>query len=90
MRADALGVHAARMLPGLAGSNVTQWMGHRPCMPDSLPVIGPSPRFANVYFAFGHGHVGLCGGAPTARIIADLIAGRIPSIDIAPYRADRF
>ncbi|MBI2227183.1 MAG: FAD-dependent oxidoreductase [Betaproteobacteria bacterium] len=89
-RADALKVQAARMLPGLAGSNVTQWMGHRPCMPDSLPVIGPSPRFANVYFAFGHGHVGLCGGAPTARIIADLVAGRTPNIDIAPYRADRF
>ena len=63
-RADALGVQAARMLPGLAGSNVTQWMGHRPCMPDSLPVIGPSPKYANVYYAFGHGHVGLCGGAP--------------------------
>ncbi len=54
------------------------------------PAIGPSPRFANVYFAFGHGHVGLCGGAPTARIIADLVAGRTPNIDIAPYRADRF
>jgi len=89
-RADALNVQAAHMLPGLAGSNVTQWMGHRPCMPDSLPVIGPSPHFANVYFAFGHGHVGLCGGAPTARIVADLIAGRKPNIDIAPYRADRF
>jgi len=89
-RADALGVHAARMLPGLVASNVTQWMGHRPCMPDSLPVIGPSPRFANVYFAFGHGHVGLCGGAPTARIIADLVAGRTPNIDIAPFRVNRF
>ncbi len=89
-RADALEVQAARMLPDLAGSNVTQWMGHRPCMPDSLPVIGRSPHFANVYFAFGHGHVGLCGGAPTARIIADLIADRKPDIDIAPYRVDRF
>ena len=89
-RADALGVHAARMLPGLAGSNVTQWMGHRPCLPDSLPVIGQSPKFSNVYFAFGHGHLGLCGGAPTGRIIADLIAGRRPPIDVAPYRADRF
>ena len=59
-------------------------------MPDSLPVIGPSPHFANVYFAFGHGHVGLCGGAPTGRIIADLVAGRTPNVDIAPYRADRF
>lgn len=89
-RARALEAQATRMLPELAGGNVTQWMGHRPCMPDSLPVIGPSPHFSNVYFAFGHGHVGLCGGAPTARIIADLIAGRTPNIDIAPYRPDRF
>ena len=64
--------------------------GHRQCMPDSLPVIGPSPRFANVYFAFGHGHVGLCGGAPTGRIIADLVAGRTPDVDITAFRPDRF
>jgi len=89
-RADALKVQAERMLPELSGSSVSRWMGHRPSMPDSLPVIGPSPRFANVYFAFGHGHVGLCGGAPTGRLIADLVAGRTPNIDIAPYRADRF
>ena len=78
------------MLPGLAGSNITQWMGHRPCMPDSLPVIGLSSRFANVYFAFGHGHVWLCGGAPTGRIIADLVAGRTRNIDIAPFRRTGF
>jgi glycine/D-amino acid oxidase-like deaminating enzyme len=89
-RADALKLQAERMLPELSGSNVTQWMGHRPCMPDSLPVIGRSPRFANTYFAFGHGHVGLCGGAPTGRLIADLVAGRTPNIDLTPYRSDRF
>lgn len=89
-RADALRRHAERMLPELSARNVTQWMGHRPCMPDSLPVIGPSPKYANVYYAFGHGHVGLCGGAPTGRIIADLVAGRQPNIDLTPFRPDRF
>ncbi|MGE0518206.1 MAG: NAD(P)/FAD-dependent oxidoreductase, partial [Candidatus Binatia bacterium] len=89
-RADALRRHAERMIPNLSGSPITQWMGHRPAMPDSLPVIGPSPRFPNVYYAFGHGHVGLIASAPTGRIIADLIGGRRPSIDLAPYRVDRF
>ena len=42
------------------------------------------------YYAFGHGHIGLVGSAPTGRIIADLIAGREPGIDIAPFRVDRF
>jgi D-amino-acid dehydrogenase len=89
-RADALCRLAEQMFPGLSAGTVTQWMGHRPALPDSLPVIGPSPHFANVYYAFGHGHVGLIAGAPTGRLIADLIAGRQPSIDITPYRVDRF
>ncbi len=89
-RAEALCRLAEQMFPALSARSVTHWMGHRPALPDSLPVIGPSPRFPNVYYAFGHGHVGLIAGAPTGRIIADLIGGRQPSIDIAPYRADRF
>jgi len=89
-RADILAQHAQRMFPQLGTSGATQWMGRRPSLPDSLPVIGPATRFANVYYAFGHGHVGLCGGAPTGRIIADLIAGRKPLIDIAPYSVARF
>jgi glycine/D-amino acid oxidase-like deaminating enzyme len=89
-RADILAKHAQRMFPQLDTSGATQWMGRRPSMPDSLPVIGPATKFPNVYYAFGHGHVGLCGGAPTARIIADLIAGRRPSVDVRPYRVTRF
>ena len=68
----------------------TRWMGFRPSMPDSLPVIGRAPRFANVVFAFGHGHGGIGLGARTGRLIADLAAGRQPNIDMAPYRVDRF
>jgi D-amino-acid dehydrogenase len=89
-RAEVLERHMQRMFPGVHSADKTQWMGRRPSMPDSLPVIGPSIKHRNVYYAFGHGHLGLCGGAPTGRIVADLLAGRKPAIDIAPYRVDRF
>ena len=85
-----LAKHLQRMIPGISVAGATQWMGRRPSMPDSLPVIGPSSKFGDVYYAFGHGHVGLCGAAPTGRIIADLIAGRRPVIDVSPYRPGRF
>ena len=89
-RADILAKQMERVFPGISEADATKWMGRRPSMPDSLPVIGRSTRFANAYYAFGHGHVGLCSGAPTARIVADLIAGRRPSIDVTPYSAARF
>ncbi|HUP94445.1 MAG TPA: FAD-binding oxidoreductase [Burkholderiales bacterium] len=89
-RADILASHMQRVFPGITSAGGTKWMGRRPSMPDSLPVIGRSTKFANAYYAFGHGHVGLCSGAPTGRIIADLIAGRDPSIDVKPYRPNRF
>jgi D-amino-acid dehydrogenase len=89
-RAQVLETHMKRMFPQVRTVDATRWMGRRPAMPDSLPVIGASVKHANVYYAFGHGHLGLCGGAPTARLIADLISGRSPSIDLTPFRIDRF
>jgi D-amino-acid dehydrogenase len=89
-RADILSKHMQRVFPDLSAVDSTQWMGRRPSMPDSLPVISRSTKFADVYYAFGHGHVGLCGAAPTGRLIADLVAGREPNIDVTPYRVDRF
>jgi D-amino-acid dehydrogenase len=89
-RIDALVRHTKRMYPGARLDGMSTWMGHRPCTPDSLPVIGRSRQFGNVYFAFGHGHTGLCGGAPTGRLMADLVAGRPPCIDPAPYSPERF
>jgi D-amino-acid dehydrogenase len=82
------------MFPGLprdiVEERVSVWMGFRPSMPDSLPVIGRSRKFANAFLAFGHGHVGLIGAPMTGRIIADLVAGRTPPIDVAPFRPARF
>ena len=89
-RADVLVQHMKRMFPQVREVDATRWMGRRPSMPDSKPVIGRATKFANTYYAFGHGHIGLVGSAPTGRIIADLIAGRQPTIDITPFRVDRF
>lgn len=79
-----------RMFKGLDPTRYTMWMGHRPGTPDTLPVIGRSPRFADVYFAFGHGHTGLTAAPMTGQLIADLVAGRNPRIDVMPFRVDRF
>ena len=89
-RADALLEKAKRVLPGLQAAKIERWMGHRPSLPDSMPVIGRSPRAVNAFFAFGHGHVGLTAAAPTGEIIADLVAGREPFMNIAPFAAERF
>ncbi len=78
------------ILPGLRNAKHSEWMGHRPCLPDSLPVIGRAPNLANAFFAFGHGHLGLLGAAPTGRVIAQVVMGQAPMIDLAPYRIDRF
>ena len=89
-RAHAVLERGRRMLPGLDDEGAEVWMGCRPSFPDSLPVIDRSPRFASVFFAFGHGHTGMIGAPMTARLIADLIGGRSPCIDPAPYAVDRF
>lgn len=89
-RADILLRLGKRMFPGLSGSEKTEWMGHRPSLPDSRPVIGKCPAAPNVLFAFGHGHRGLIGAPMTGEIIADLMANRQPKIDITPFRPERF
>jgi D-amino-acid dehydrogenase len=65
-------------------------MGHRPSLPDSLPVIGFCRAGKEVVYAFGHGHYGLTQSAATGRIVADLIAGRTPPVDLAPFSPQRF
>ncbi|SAL00557.1 FAD dependent oxidoreductase [Caballeronia fortuita] len=66
------------------------WLGRRPCTPDMMPVIGPAPRHANLWFAFGHAHHGLTLGPVTGRIIAEMMTGERPVVDPRPFRADRF
>jgi D-amino-acid dehydrogenase len=82
--------HARAALPGLSGRVNREWMGYRPSTPDSVPVIGKSPRCPSVVYAFGHGHLGLTLGPATGRLVASVVAGRSPGIDLALYRPDRF
>jgi D-amino-acid dehydrogenase len=89
-RAEVLLTRGRRMFPGLREEGKTQWMGFRPSMPDSVPVISGSTRHRNAFFGFGHGHIGLTLGAVTGRILADLVAGRDPGIDMHPFRIDRY
>jgi D-amino-acid dehydrogenase len=78
------------MYPGLKDATVTEWMGHRPCTPDTLPVIDRASGHRDVVFAFGHGHTGLSGASTTGKLVAEMVGGRPASIDLSPYRADRF
>jgi D-amino-acid dehydrogenase len=89
-RAEVLAKQAKKLLPDLNTEGGEPWMGYRPAMPDSLPVIARTPAHANAYLAFGHGHLGLSLAAVTAAIITDMMAGRTPAIDPTPFRADRF
>ena len=89
-RADVLQRQGQQLFPGLTFADDSAWMGHRPSLPDSLPVIDRSERYRNVFFAFGHGHLGMTGAPGTARLIADLVAGRTPFIDAGPYSLQRF
>ncbi len=89
-RSRMLGPMARKIVPDLDIEDGAEWMGHRPSMPDSVPVIGRAPGSDRCVLAFGHGHLGLTMGAVTGDLVADLVAGRTPPIDMAPYRADRF
>ncbi|KAE9631012.1 NAD(P)/FAD-dependent oxidoreductase [Parasedimentitalea maritima] len=89
-RSEHLLQKAARFIPELNTKGGTQWMGFRPSMPDSLPVIGRSPRAKGVLYAFGHGHLGLTQSAGTAELIAALADAASPDISIEAYAPTRF
>jgi D-amino-acid dehydrogenase len=67
----------------------TFWMGHRPCLPDSMPVMGQS-RHRGLWLNFGHGHLGLTMSAPSGDILARAIRGEPANIDLAPFSFARF
>lgn len=80
---------AARVIPGLRREEQSAWLGFRPSTPSSVPHLGRAPGHDNVYCAFGGGHVGMTLGPVSGRIVADLVAGRDPGIDLSPYAVDR-
>lgn len=93
-RARQLLPQGKRLLPGLAGDypeeRLSLWMGCRPSIPDSLPVIGAARHCRDVVYAFGHGHVGLAGGSRTGMLVRDLLLDLPHSIPAEPFSPRRF
>lgn len=89
-RVEALLHHSKALFPTLSTTKYSDWMGNRPCMPDSLPVLGHATKFPSVVYAFGHGHLGITCAPMTSRVVTDLILNKVPSIDLTPYSPTRF
>ncbi|KSV75998.1 hypothetical protein N185_16250 [Sinorhizobium sp. GW3] len=93
-RAHVLYTHVRNLLPALAPARseerYSKWMGFRPSVPDSLPVIGRASRTPDVIYAFGHGHLGMTGAPMTATLVCELLTGETTSIDITPFAPTRF
>jgi D-amino-acid dehydrogenase len=82
---------AAQYLHEPVGQPVLEeWAGFRPMSCDELPLIGPTPRWPNVFLGTGHGMLGLSWSPATGRLIAELVTGETPHLDPAPYRVERF
>lgn len=79
-----------QLCPDLTWAGEERWLGFRPSTVDGVPFIGAAPRAPAILFAFGAQHVGLTTGPRTGRLVADLVAGRLPNIDMAPFRVGRF
>lgn len=89
-RSRAMLEKARRFLPGLKAEGGREWMGHRPSLPDSLPVIGRARGSKNVIYAFGNGHLGLTQAAAMGRLARDLALGHTAPIDLSPFSPQRF
>lgn len=89
-RAELLEDQARRMFPGVRMDKVKRWTGNRPSLPDGLPVLGVAPNYANAYFAFGNSHFGMSAGPVMGKLIAEVVAGAKPSVDIGPFSPCRF
>jgi D-amino-acid dehydrogenase len=89
-RADAMLKKAKAFLPDLDIEGGKQWMGFRPSLPDSLPAIGRSRASPDIVYAFGHGHLGLTQSAATGKLVAELLCGAAPSLDLTPFSPQRF
>lgn len=89
VRTQIIEERAKELVEDLGGVS-REWLGFRPSMPDSLPVIGASPRNPRVIYAFGHGHLGVTMGGITGRLVSDLVNKRPLPFDLYPLRPDRY
>jgi len=88
-RINNLVSNAKYLFPEL-GKHEDEWLGFRPTLPDFLPVIGPSKNYKNLYYSFGHHHLGWTLGAISGKIISKMISGEKTNLDLEPYRSLRF
>ncbi len=89
-RSDVLYDLAKHYLPGVEKQQSTRWMGFRPSLPDSLPAMGKGSKHANLFYCFGHQHLGLTQAGISANVMSSLVLGREPAIDLTPFRIERF
>jgi D-amino-acid dehydrogenase len=90
-RLQAIRAGAGRFLEGtVSGEPVQIWRGLRPMTPDGLPIVGRARRLENLVLATGHNMNGLMYGPITGRLVAEIVAGRAPSLDLHPLRLERF
>ena len=81
--------NAKELLDGLP-DHEDEWLGFRPTLPDFLPVIGPSKNYDNVFYSFGHHHLGWTLGAISGKIISKMISNEKTNLDLKPYSSLRF
>jgi len=90
-RLDALRRGAAEYLHEPEGPAVVEeWYGWRPMTPDDLPMLGRAPGTENLVLATGHGMLGVSMSAISGLLVSEVVAGKTPSLDIAPYSVTRF
>ena len=91
-RVKNLILNAKDMIDGISKDedHEDEWLGFRPTLPDFLPVIGPSKNYENVYYSFGHHHLGWTLGAISGKIISTMIANEKTNLDLQPYSSVRF
>jgi len=82
--------NAKFLLDGLPDQHDDEWLGFRPTLPDYLPVIGPSKNYNNVFYSFGHHHLGWTLGAISGKIISKMISNENTNLDLKPYSSLRF
>ncbi len=82
--------NAKYLLDGLPDHHEDEWLGFRPTLPDYLPVIGPSKNYKNVFYSFGHHHLGWTLGAISGKIISKMISEENTNLDLKPYSSLRF
>ena len=88
-RIDYIDKCAKELLPQL-GDFQDEWLGFRPTLPDFLPVMGPSKNHKNVFYCFGHHHLGWTLGPISGKIVSGMIAGENTNLDLDPYSSKRF